>query len=99
MFIKKIFIGLLTSIVVKTARHTKYVSLSNQKRFNLILLSYILMNILKDYITINLLSIQVNVLEVVILLMTCLINCIPNKTEDLNLSVFNMITGKINRKH
>ena len=32
-------------------------------------------------------------LEVVILLITYLIICIPNKTEDLNLSVFNMITG------
>ena len=27
MFIKKIFIGLLTKIVVKTARHTKYKSI------------------------------------------------------------------------
>ena len=41
-----------------------------------------------------------DVLEVVILLMTyvcmnyvCEV-CVPNKTEDLNLSVFNMITGK-----
>ena len=25
--------------------------------------------------------------------------CVPNKAEDLNLSVFNMITGIMNRKH
>ena len=25
--------------------------------------------------------------------------CVPNKTEDLILSVFNIITGKRNRKH
>ena len=34
-------------------------------------------------------------LEVVILSMTYLINvCVPNKTEDLNIHVFNMITEK-----
>ena len=32
-------------------------------------------------------------LEVAILLKTYLIKCVPNETEDLNLSVFNMITG------
>ena len=30
-FIKKIFIRLLTSVVVTTTRHTKCISLSNQK--------------------------------------------------------------------
>ena len=25
--------------------------------------------------------------------------CVPNKTENLNLSMFNMITGYMNRKH
>ena len=32
-------------------------------------------------------------LEVVILLMAYLIKCVPSKIENLNLSVFNMITG------
>ena len=32
-------------------------------------------------------------LEVAILLMAYLIKCVPSKTENLNLSVFNMITG------
>ena len=32
-------------------------------------------------------------LEVAILLMAYLIKCVPSKIENLNLSVFNMITG------
>ena len=36
----------------------------------------------------------VSALEVAILLMTYLINYVSNKTEDLTLNVFKMITGK-----
>ena len=38
-------------------------------------------------------AVNLVVWEVVILLMICLIECVPNKTEDFNLNVFNIITG------
>ena len=51
------------------------------------------MSTLKDYIIIYLQLIQIGALEVVIILMTCPINLrVPNKIEDLNLRVFNIIT-------
>ena len=49
------------------------------------------MNTPKDYITIYLQLIQIGVLEVVIFLMTSLIKYVPNKTDDLNLGMLNMI--------
>ena len=75
--IKKMLIGLLVSIVSVT-NHRKWVSLSNQKYMT--------------EPTIDLQLNQIDMLEVVILVMTCLI-CVPNKTEHLNLSVFSMIKG------
>ena len=53
------------------------------------------MNTFKNITTIYFRLNEIDVLEVIILLMAHLINevCIPNKTEDLNLSVFNMVTG------
>ena len=94
MLIKKIFIGLLTGIA-NTSNHTKCVSLSNQKfviQFTLINLHpneysqefhcYPFVVKLDRFVescnTLNDLSNKV---------------CVPNKIEDLNLSVFNMITG------
>ena len=92
--IKKIFIGLLTGII-SASNHTKCVLLSNQK----CLIQPTLINLhhnkysqefhyypfavkLDRYVgscnTLNDLSNNV---------------CVPNKTEHLNLSVFNMITG------
>ena len=92
--IKKIFIGLLTG-VVSASRFTKCVSLSNQK----CMLQPTLINLhpneysqefhfypfavkLDRYVgscnTLNDLSNKV---------------CVPNETEDLNLSVFNINTG------
>ena len=56
------------------------------------------MNSIKNYITIPLWLNQINVLEIVILLITYPIKCVPNKTEDLNTYVFNMIQGKMNQK-
>ena len=47
-----IFIGLLTGIV-SPSTHTKWVSLSNKKWFNLFLLNYILMNAVKNFTTIH----------------------------------------------
>ena len=92
--IKKIFIGLLTGLV-NEPNYTKQVLLSNQKYMiqpTLIKLHpneysqnfyyYPFAIKLDRYVgscnTLNDLSNKV---------------CIPNKTEDLNLSVFNMITG------
>ena len=92
--IKKIFIGLLIGLV-NGSDHTKCISLSNQKCMtqpNLIILHpneysqefhYYPFSVKLDRCvgscnTINDLSKKV---------------CAPNKTEDLNLSAFNMITG------
>ena len=102
--IKKIFIGLLISLV-NGSNHTKCVSLRNQKcmiqptlinlqpnecsqEFHCYPFSFKLDRCVGSRNTLNDLSNKV---------------CIPNKTEDLNLSVFNMITGinksKILTKH
>ena len=52
------------------------------------------MNTAKDYVTIHLRLIQIDFPEVIILFMTYLIKlCVPSKTEDLNVSVLNIITG------
>ena len=94
MLIKKIFIGLLTGIV-STSNHTKCVSLSNQKfviqltlinlhpneysqEFHCYPFVVKLDRFVESCNTLNDLSNKV---------------CVPNKIEDLNLSVFNMITG------
>ena len=98
--IKKIFIGLLTGLVNRS-NHKKCVLLSNQKymtqpslinlypnKYNQELHCYPFLVKLDGCIgscnTINDLSNKV---------------CLPNKTEDLNLSVFNMIIGVNESKH
>ena len=88
--IKKIFIGLLTSIF-NASNRTKCFSLSNQKptlfnlhpnvysqEFRYCLFAVKLDRWIESCNTLNDLSNNV---------------CVPNKTEDLNLSVINMITG------
>ena len=92
--IKKTFIALLTSLV-NGANHTKCVLLSNQKckiqpthinfypkeysqKFHYYLFA---VNIDRCVGSCNILNDLANKV------------CIPNKTEDLNLIVFNMITG------
>ena len=92
--IKKMFMGLLISIV-NTSNHTKWVLLSNQKfmiqptLINLYPIEYSQGSHYYPFVvkldrcagrcnTLNDLSNKV---------------CVPNKTEDLNLSVFNIITG------
>ena len=92
--IKKVFIGLLTGLIIGS-NNTRWVSLSNQKcmtQFTLINLhpneysqefhyspfSVKLDRCVGSFDTINNLANQV---------------CVPNKIEDLILSVFNMITG------
>ena len=87
--IKKMFIGLLISIV-NASNHTKCVSLSNQKCMTQPTLInvypneysqefyYFLLRCVGSCNFLNDLSNKV---------------CAPNKTEDLNISIFNMITG------
>ena len=93
--IKKMFIRLLTSLVVTASSYTKCVSLSNQKReiqptfinwhpneysqeFHYYPFTITLDKFVGICNTLNDLSNKV---------------CVPNKTKDLNLSVFNIITG------
>ena len=93
-FIKKIFIGLLASVVTASS-HTKCVPLSNQKCttqptiINLHLNEYtqglhyypFAVNLDRCVRSCNTLNGLYNKV------------CVPNKKEDLNLSVFNMIAG------
>ena len=91
--IKKVFIGLLISIV-SASNHTKYISLSNQSRK----IQPTLINLHR-----NEYSQELHYYPFAVKLDRCVGSCntqndfsnklcIPNKTEDLNLSVFN-ITG------
>ena len=102
--IKKIFIGLLTGLVNGSHR-TKCVSLSNQK----CMIQPILINLHpNEYIQ------EFHYYPFAVKLDRCVVSCntlnylsnkvcLSNKTEDLNLSVFNMITEinelKILTKH
>ena len=92
--IMKIFIGLLTGLVNRS-NHRKSISLSNQKCMT----EPTLINLhLNGY------SQELHYYPFTVKLDRCvgscnILNdlsykvCVPNKTEDLNLSVFNMITG------
>ena len=93
--IKKMFIGLLTGLV-NGSNHTKCVSLSNQKS----LIQSTLINLHPtEY------SQELHYYSFAVKLDRCVgsynnLNelsnkvCVPNKTEDLNVHVFNMITEK-----
>ena len=92
--IKKIFIGLLSSIV-NASNHTKCIFLSNGK----CMIQPTLINLHP-----NEYSQEFHYYPFAVKLDRCVGSCnalndlsnkvcIPNKTEDLNLSVFNMITG------
>ena len=83
--IKRIFIGLLSSRV-NASNHTKCGSLSNQKCE----IQTTVINLhLNEY------SQEFHYYPFLVQSDGCFgsCNCIPNKTEDLNLSIFNMITG------
>ena len=103
--IKKVFIGLLNSVVVNASSHTKCVSLSNQKckiqptlinpdtnkyseELHYYPFTVKLDRSVESHSTLNDLSNKV---------------CVPNKTEVLNLRMFNIITdinkSKILTKH
>ena len=92
--IKKIFIGLLTGLV-KGSNHTKCVSFSNQK----CMIQPILINLHPNEYSQNFdhypFAVKLDRCIGSCNTLNDLTNkvCIPNKTEDLNLSAFNMITG------
>ena len=95
VFIKKIFIRLLSSVVINASSHTKCVSLSNQK-----------LKIQPTVINLhcNEYSQELHYYRFTVKLSRCVGSCntlndlsnkayVPKKTEDLNLRVFNMIKG------
>ena len=95
--IKLMFIGLLTSII-STSNHPKCIPLSKQKCIiDLLLLIYILVNTVK---ILHYYPLEVNLDRCIGSYNTRndLSNklCVPNKTKDLNLNLFNMIT-RINK--
>ena len=92
--IKKIFIGLLTDIV-KASSHTKCVSLSNQKCMIQPTLVNLHPNEQKQELHYFLFAVKLDRYVGSCNTLNDLSNkvCVPNKTEDLNVSVFNMITN------
>ena len=91
--IKKIFIGLLTDIV-KASSHTKCVSLSNQKCMIQPTLVNLHPNEQKQELHYFLFAVKLDRYVGSCDTLNDLSNkvCVPNKTEDLNISLFNMIT-------
>ena len=94
-FIKKLFIGFLTSVLVNASSHTKCVSLSNQKCKIQPTLINLHPNKYSQEIHYYLFGVKLDKCVESCNTLNDLSNkvCVPNKAEDLNLSVFNMITG------
>ena len=94
VLIQKIFIGLLTD-VVRASNHTKCVSLSNQK----CMIQHTPMNLhpneYKQELHYFPFAVKLDRCVRICNTLNDLSNkvCVPNKTEDLNVSVFNMITN------
>ena len=91
---KKIFIGLLTGLV-NDSNHIKCVSLSNQKRVTQPTLINLHPNIYKQEFHCYPFAVKLDRCAGSCNTLNDLSNkvCVPNKTKDLNLSVFNMIAG------
>ena len=102
--IKRIFIGLLTSLV-NVSNHTKCILLSYQKYITLPTLINLHPNGYSQELHYYPFAVKLDRSVGRCNTLNDLSNkvCVPNKTEDLNLSVFNMITGinesKILTKH
>ena len=92
--IKNMFIGLLTDLV-NGSNHTKYASLSNQKFEIEPTLIYLHPNECIQKFHYYPFAIKLDPCVRICNTLIDLSNkvCIPNKTEDLNIRVFNMITG------
>ena len=91
---KKIFIGLLTDIV-SASNHTKCVSLSNQKYMTQATLINLHSNEYSQDFHYYPFAVKLHRCVGTCNTLNDLSNevCVPNKIEDLNLSVLNMITG------
>ena len=98
--IKKMFIGLITGLVIGS-NHIKCLQLSNQKCITQPILVNLHPNEYKQ---------ELHYYPFAFKLYRCVGSCntlndfsnkvcVSNKTEDLNVSVLNMITGIINPKH
>ena len=98
-FIKKVFVGLLTSLA-NGSNHRKCVSLTNQKCISKPTLINLHPNEYSPELHYYPYSVQLGRSFGSYTTLNDLSNKIiaPYKTEDLNLSVFNMITGKVNWK-
>ena len=92
--IRKIFIGLLTGIV-SASNHTKCMSLSNQKCIIQPTLINLHHNEFGQEFLYNPFVVKLDIRVRSCNTLNDLSNkaCVPNKTEDLYLSVFNMIRG------
>ena len=92
--IKKIFLGLLISIV-NASNHAKCISISNQKYMIQLTLINLHPNEYSKEFHYDLFAVKLDRCVGSCNTLNDLSNklCIPNKTEDLNLSGFNMITG------
>ena len=92
--IKKIFIGLLTGIGNRS-NHTKCISWSNQKCMTQPTLINLYSNEYSQEFHYYPFAVKLDRCAGSCNTLNDLSNkvCVPNKTEDLNLSVFNMITG------
>ena len=93
VLIKKIFIGLLTDIV-SASNHTKCVLLSNQKCMTQTSLINLHLNEYSQEVHYYLFPVKLYRFVGSFTTLNDLSNkvCVPNKTEDLNLSIFIMIT-------
>ena len=96
-FIKKMFIRLFIS-TVNDSNHAKCIPINNQQCILLTNLFHILTSTVKDYVNLDRYVGSCNTLNDLSKRI-----CVPNKKEDLNLNVFNIITGvnvsKILTKH
>ena len=90
--IEKMFIKLLTALV--NGFNHKKIRIVEQLEIYDWTYIYILMITANNFTNIHLQLKSIDVLEVVILFMTYLINYVSNKTEDLNIHAFNMMTRK-----
>ena len=92
-FIKKVYVGLLIS-TVNASNHTKHMSIGNQKCTTQRTLINLKPNEFTQTLTYSSFAVKLSRRSGGCDTVNCLSNKVrfPNKTEDLNLSVFNMIT-------
>ena len=94
VLIKKMSIGLLIRIV-SVSNHTRYLSLSNQKCKTQPSVINLHLNEFSQKLRYYSFAINLGICVGILNTLNDLPNrvCVSNETEDLNLSIFNMITG------